>query len=159
MTDPDACPVPPPDAPRTEDEMTEDLQARHRRLTTLVLRMGDYLTGPAGLALPAADWQWQFSRYQDHLADLRRLGDQLRPVSLRERPLTTDTLAEEVRALFAEEPPPDDAPPYGECEGCGTLGPVDGYLGMCPPCEEAHDRAADIQEGILWAEEERRKRG
>jgi hypothetical protein len=49
----------------------------------------------------ARDALW--ARYQEHLDQLRQFGDELRPVSLRERhePLTGDALVSEVLELFA----------------------------------------------------------
>jgi hypothetical protein len=80
-----------------------DLQARYDRLVALVLRMGAWLSGPRGQMLPdeARDALW--ARYQEHLDQLRQFGDELRPVSLRERhePLTGDALVSEVLELFA----------------------------------------------------------
>jgi hypothetical protein len=80
-----------------------DLQARYDRLTALVLRVGDWLTGPQAQLLPPAEWEHRFTRYQQHLEELRRLGDLLRPVSLREsfEPLAGDALVHEVMELFA----------------------------------------------------------
>jgi hypothetical protein len=80
-----------------------DLQARYDRLTALVLRVGDWLSGPQAQLLPPAEWEHHFARYQQHLEELRRLGDLLRPVSLREgfEPLAGDALIHEVMELFA----------------------------------------------------------
>ncbi len=88
------------------DRETPDLLAlrvRYDRLTALVLRMGDWLSGPRGQLLERAEWEAQFGRYREHLEELRRLGDQLRPVTLRERhePLAGDALVNEVLELFA----------------------------------------------------------
>src|SRR5436305_14683257 len=80
-----------------------DLQARYDRLVTLVMRVGSWLTGPEARLLEAREWEAQFLRYQDRLEELRCLGDQLRPRSLRDREerLTGDALVDEVRELLA----------------------------------------------------------
>src|SRR5438067_2490130 len=80
-----------------------DLRARYDRLVTLVMRVGSWLTGPEARLLSAEEWEAHFLRYQDRLEELRRLGDQLRPRSLREREevLIGDALMDEVRELFA----------------------------------------------------------
>jgi hypothetical protein len=80
-----------------------EVEHRYRLLVELVLRVGSWLTGPEARLLPPAEWEAHFLRYQDRLEDLRRLGDQLRPCSLRERELalTGDALVEEVAELFA----------------------------------------------------------
>lgn len=82
---------------------TPELQAEYDRLTGLVLRLGAWLTGPKAQLLPRVAWEEQYALYGEQLERLRELGDQLRPVSLRERvPPTGDTLIGEVLALFAE---------------------------------------------------------
>jgi len=80
-----------------------DLQICYDRLVTLVMRVGSWLTGPEARLLDPEEWEAHFLRYQDRLEDLRRLGDQLRPRTLRDReePLTGDALLDEVRELFA----------------------------------------------------------
>jgi hypothetical protein len=80
-----------------------DLECRYEQLLALVLRMGSWLTGPRARLLPADRWDEFFIRYQDQLEQLRRLGDELRPVSLRDRaePLAGDALVGEVAELFA----------------------------------------------------------
>ena len=97
-----------PESARREPASVEvfdsgDLHARYERLLGLVLRMGGWLSGPQARLLPNTYWEAQFSRYQEHLEDLRRLGDELRPVSLRNRhePLSGDALVGEVAELFA----------------------------------------------------------
>jgi hypothetical protein len=81
----------------------EDLQSRYDQLLALVMRMGGWLTGPQAQLLPQEAWEAQFARYQEHLDQLRRLGDELRPTSLRERGemLTGDALTAEIAELFA----------------------------------------------------------
>lgn len=81
----------------------QDLKTRYEQLTALVMRMGNWLSGPAAQLLPADEWEEQFNQYQQHLEKLRRLGDELRPVTLRDRyePLTGDALVGEVMELFA----------------------------------------------------------
>jgi hypothetical protein len=80
-----------------------DLQARYDRLTALVMRSGNWLGSPEAQLLPTAEWERQFARYQEQLEELRRLGDELRPQSLRERnaPLAGDALTREVLEMFA----------------------------------------------------------
>jgi len=80
-----------------------DLQTRYDRLVALVMRAGSWLSSPAAQVLSAADWELQFACYRDQLEQLRRLGDELRPQSLRERnaPLTGDALTLEVMEMFA----------------------------------------------------------
>lgn len=81
----------------------KDLKSRYEQLTALVMRMGSWLSGPAAQLLPPDEWEDQFCQYQEHLEKLRRLGDELRPISLRDRyePLTGDALVGEVMELFA----------------------------------------------------------
>jgi hypothetical protein len=80
-----------------------DLRARYERLVSQVLRMGAWLTTPQAQLMPEEQWEELFARYQEQLEGLRRLGDELRPVSLRDRnePLTGDALTCEVIELFA----------------------------------------------------------
>jgi hypothetical protein len=80
-----------------------DLHTRYEMLTALVMRMGAWLNGPRAQLLPVDAWEEAFSRYQEQLADLRRLGDELRPTTLRprEEPLSGDALVSEVLELFA----------------------------------------------------------
>src|SRR3712207_4335164 len=73
------------DGSRVEVLDGADLQSRYDQLLALSLRMGGWLTGPQAQRLPRDEWERQFDRYQDHLQQLRLLGDQLRPVTLRER--------------------------------------------------------------------------
>lgn len=81
----------------------ESLEARYEQLVALVMRMGSWLSGPMAHLLPAEEWESRFQQYQEHLEELRRLGDQLRPVSLRDRyePLAGEALVGEVMELFA----------------------------------------------------------
>jgi len=81
----------------------EDLRGRYERLVSLVLRVGCWLNGPQARLLSPEEWESHFVLYQERLAELRRLGDELRPVSLRERsePLSGDALVTEVLELFA----------------------------------------------------------
>ena len=80
-----------------------DLQARYDRLVGLTLRMGGWLTGPDARRLPDDAWEAAFSRYREHLEQLRRMGEVLRPISLRDRsePLAGDALVGEVLEMFA----------------------------------------------------------
>lgn len=81
----------------------DDLRARYDRLVTLVLRMGTWLNSPQAALLAPDAWEAHFARYQERLADVRRLGDELRPTSLRSRTerLAGDALVDEVMELFA----------------------------------------------------------
>jgi hypothetical protein len=91
--------------PPAEIEIVEggDLQARYDRLAAQTLREGTWLTGPGARQLPPAVWDLRFARYREQLEQVRRLGDQLRPQTLRERtePLSGDALTLEVMELFA----------------------------------------------------------
>jgi hypothetical protein len=80
-----------------------DLQSRYDCLLARVMRMGDWLLSPHARLLPAEQWDEQFARYQEELERLRVLGDELRPVSLRDRhePLAGDALTGEILELFA----------------------------------------------------------
>src|SRR5690242_19092528 len=80
-----------------------DLQARYDQLLALVLRMGNWLAGPQALRLAPEVWEAQFESYRENLEQVRRLGDELRPVSLRSRGemLAGVSLIGEVTELFA----------------------------------------------------------
>lgn len=80
-----------------------DLRARYDQLVALVMRMGSWLSSPQAQLLSGAEWEAHFARYQEQLEQLRRLGDELRPKTLRPRhePLTGDALTTEVLELFA----------------------------------------------------------
>jgi hypothetical protein len=80
-----------------------DLQSRYDHLVALVMRMGNWLSSPQAQLLGNSEWEEHFGRYQEQLEQLRRLGDELRPQSLRDRyePLTGDALTAEVLELFA----------------------------------------------------------
>ena len=92
-----------PESMRVEVLDGADRRAQYDQLVALVLRMGNWLMGPQARLLPRPVWEAQFHRYQGHLDQVRRLGDELRPVSLRERrePLSGDALVGEVMELFA----------------------------------------------------------
>lgn len=60
-------------------------QAEYNQLLAQVLRMGNWLMGPQAQTLPRPLWDEQFCRYRMLLDRLHRLGDELRPVELRER--------------------------------------------------------------------------
>lgn len=81
----------------------DDLQARYNQLLALVMRMSEWLTSPQAQLLSRAAWEEHFQRHQDNLEKLRRLGDELRPVTLRDRtqPLAGDALCGEIAELFA----------------------------------------------------------
>lgn len=91
------------EAAQVEVVTGEDLQARYDHLLALVLRMGNWLTGPEAQLLPPATREEHFTRYQENLDRLRRLGDELRPTTLRSRqePLAGDALLGEIAELFA----------------------------------------------------------
>lgn len=80
-----------------------DLRSRYERLTALVLRVGTWLSSEEAALLSADDWDQRFLAYRQQLEELRSIGDQLRPVTLRPRheTLVGDALADEVRELFA----------------------------------------------------------
>lgn len=80
-----------------------NLQARYDQLVALVMRMGGWLSSPQAQLLSSKEWELHFARYQEQLEQLRQLGDELRPRSLRPRhePLTGDALTAEVMELFA----------------------------------------------------------
>jgi hypothetical protein len=79
-----------------------DRAAQYDRLVALALRMGNWLQSPRAQLLPDAEWNVLFARYQEYLAEIRRLGAELRPVSLRRpEPLAGDALVDEVMELFA----------------------------------------------------------
>jgi hypothetical protein len=84
-------------------EMSEDLQARYDNLLTLVMRMSEWLASPQAELLSREAWEEQFQRHLGRLDELRRLGDELRPVALQER--TGAALSEkemqEIADLFA----------------------------------------------------------
>jgi hypothetical protein len=79
------------------------LQAEYDATRKRVARMSAWLTGPQGEALPEAEWNDRFTRYQEELAHLRRLGDLLRPTTLRDRQenLSGEELSSEIAELFA----------------------------------------------------------
>lgn len=81
----------------------DDLQARYDQLLALVIRVGEWLTSPNAQLLPREVWEEHFRRHQENQEKLRRLGDELRPVSLRSRAelLAGDALTGEIAELFA----------------------------------------------------------
>lgn len=76
---------------------------RYGRLLAECRRLGAWLMGPEGQSLSGWDWEARYSRHREMMAELHRLGDELRPVSLRERfePLSGEELVSEVTELFA----------------------------------------------------------
>jgi len=80
-----------------------DRKSQYDRLLALVLRLGNWLSSPQARLQRPEDWDVQFHHYQEQLEQLRRLGDELRPVSLRDRGelLAGDALVGEVLELFA----------------------------------------------------------
>ena len=76
---------------------------RYRRLLAECRRVGAWLMGPEGQSLSDRDWEARYSRHQEMVSELHGLGDELRPVSLRERfePLSGEELVSEVTELFA----------------------------------------------------------
>ena len=81
----------------------DDLQMRYDRLLAQVMRMGSWLNGPHAQLLSMEAWEEQFGRYQQDLEKLRRVADELRPTTLRDRQevLAGDALVSEVTELFA----------------------------------------------------------
>ncbi len=79
------------------------LQAEYDATRKRVARMSAWLTGPQGEALSETEWNDRFTRYQEELAHLRRLGDLLRPTTLRDRQenLSGEALSSEIAELFA----------------------------------------------------------
>lgn len=82
---------------------TPTLQEQYEALRSRTERMSGWLSGPLGDALSEAEWNERFARYQQSLAQLRRLGDQLRPITLRDRQetLSGSDLSGEIMELFA----------------------------------------------------------
>jgi hypothetical protein len=81
----------------------DDLQARYDRLLGQVMRTGSWLNGPHAQLLSLEAWEEQFARYQQDLERLRRLAEELRPTTLRDRQemLAGEALVSEVTELFA----------------------------------------------------------
>lgn len=79
---------------------TRTIQDEYDATRRRVARMSAWLTSPAAEALPEADWNARFTKYQDELAHLRRLGDLLRPPAVREEPAPA-SLAQEIEDVFA----------------------------------------------------------
>jgi hypothetical protein len=80
-----------------------DLQVRYEDLAQQVMRTSRWLMSPEADLLSEAAWNAHFDRYKADLEQLRRLGDELRPTTLRGRmePLTGDALVCEITELFA----------------------------------------------------------
>lgn len=78
-------------------------RSRYTRLLAECRWLGAWLSGPHGQALSERDWEARYNRHQEMMAELHGLGDELRPVSLRERfePLSGEELVAEVTELFA----------------------------------------------------------
>jgi hypothetical protein len=87
--------------PAPEQHEETNLQRRYDALSARVSRLSQWLSGPD--APTGAHWDAGFARYREHATELRRLGDQLRPVSLRDRSelLSGTDLANEVLELLA----------------------------------------------------------
>ena len=81
----------------------DDPQTRYDRLLAHVMRTGSWLNGPHAQLLAVEAWEEQFGRYQQDLEKLRRLAEELRPTTLRDRQevLAGDALASELTELFA----------------------------------------------------------
>ena len=80
--------------------MTEPTtRERYDALLTRVLRLGGYLGSPRARMLAEPEWERLFSEYQEMLAELRRLGDELRPAPFRSVPVADSTVSE-VLTLF-----------------------------------------------------------
>jgi len=87
---------------RVEGLEAADDRQRYERLTARMLQSTAALASPQP-GLPIEEWEEHFLAHQQALAELKRLGDRLRPVILRERgePLSEDALIGEVMELFA----------------------------------------------------------
>lgn len=83
-------------------ETERDIQSQYDRAVALVMRMGNWLSSPQAQLLSVSEWDEHFARYQEQLDALRRLGDELRPLALRDRqePLGGDALTRQVTELF-----------------------------------------------------------
>lgn len=57
----------------------ETPQQRYDRQVALVMRMASWLSSPAAQLLSAADWDKQFTAYQEQSEEVRQLGDDLQP--------------------------------------------------------------------------------
>jgi hypothetical protein len=88
-------------APRTRP--ARSLQSEYDATRKRVARMSAWLTGPQGESLSETEWNDRFNRYQEELVHLRRLGDLLRPTTLRDRQdnLQGEALSSEIAELFA----------------------------------------------------------
>ena len=88
---------------RVEGADGRDLEARYERLREAVTRLGGWLTSPRARLLPFDAWEAMFAQYRERLEELRLLGDELRPITLRGRqePLAAEALVSEVLELFA----------------------------------------------------------
>jgi hypothetical protein len=82
---------------------TREARSRYRALFGQVLRLGDWLTGPQAAALPETEWQERYDQYRALLMEVRSLGNELTPVSLRSwgELLSGSALSSEVAELFA----------------------------------------------------------
>lgn len=76
-------------------------QEHYDQLLAKVLRVGSWLTGPQAMCLAPEEWERQFNAYQEDLAEVIRLGDEMRPTSLRERPVACSAFIGEVSELFS----------------------------------------------------------
>ena len=81
----------------------ETLRRQYEQLTALVTRLGAWLTGAHTEHDDPRLWEQKFDEYRAQLRELQRLGEQLRPSSLRDRGevLSGSALADEIRELFA----------------------------------------------------------
>ena len=79
-----------------------DTQARYEQAVTQVLRTGASLNSPRANLLPEAEWQRHFGAYTERLAEVRRLGDELRLTRPPLQPRLSDADIAEVMELFAE---------------------------------------------------------
>lgn len=79
------------------------LQARYDRALAEVIRLGGRLEGPQAVALSPAAWEAEFRRYRRSQERLRRLGEELRPSTLRDRSETLSgaALTAEIAELFS----------------------------------------------------------
>lgn len=75
-----------PDAySNAEKQAHREGATRYEALLGLVMRLGTWLTARGARELAPDAWEAVFRSYQEQIDELRRLGDALRPVGLRER--------------------------------------------------------------------------
>lgn len=87
---------------RARRETEADLQRRYDQLRDRALRMSRWLDSPGAQAFDPVEWDARHRRYSGVLEAMRRLGDRLRPTSLRSRgeQLSGDDLRDELLELM-----------------------------------------------------------